>query len=223
MHRAAVCGASGKTMDRFIEEGGAIDGRDLFDNTPLHIAKDTATLIALLDLGADGTAVNSFQETPLHIVMRDQDRFDPPVIDRLLRARADINATDRRVDTPLHIAARSRDFRANTLTRYLLKQGANIDAQNQRGNTPLHLAVMGARHNEFDLEDATWATISFGASFAVRYLNDGLGKSSLNMIELLLAAGARDDLRNNDGQTPLDVARADKKNSWVLEALTPPH
>ena len=40
------------------------------------------------------------------------------------------------------------------------------------------------------------------------------------MIKILIAAGAKQDLRNYDGNTPLDVALSEKKSGWVMEALT---
>jgi len=220
MHRAVECGASGAQIRRLAADGIDVNARDLFDNTPLHLATDSATLQTLLALGADATATNFYSETVLHRVMRDQTAFDTAAIDSLLAAGANVNARDHNGNTALHVAAMDRRWHNNTLTRHLLANGADVNLMNVDGDTPLHLAVKHARQNEFDLEDATWATATFGAALAIRYRNDGLGRSSVNMIKILIAAGAMQDLRNYAAKTPLDIALSEKKSGWVTDALT---
>lgn len=220
VHRAVGCGASPEVIAKLASEEEAIAGRDLFDNTPLHLAHNSETVMVLLDNGADATAINAYGETVLHLVMRRQTGFDVSVIDALIRAGADVNASDSAGNTPLHEAAQMRKWQVNDRTRHLIRRGADLNARNQQGNTPLHLAVLAARHNEFDLEDATWATATFGLTLVKRYVSDGMGRSSVNMIMLLQRAGADAEIRNDDGQTALEMARALHRNSWVMQALT---
>jgi hypothetical protein len=220
MHRAVECGASSAQIRRLAEDGIDVNARDLFDNTPLHLAGDSETLQTLLALGADATTTNFYNETVLHRAMRDQTAFDAVAIDALLAAGANVNAQDHNGNTALHVAAMDRRWHNNTLTRHLLANGADVNLMNVDGDTPLHLAVKHARQNEFDLEDATWATATFGAALAIRYRNDGLGRSSVNMIKILIAAGAMQDLRNYAAKTPLDIALSEKKSGWVTDALT---
>lgn len=101
----------------------------------------------------------------------------------LLHAGADIHATDKNGVSALHHAVR---FRSPTAVRTLIEHGANVNQVCRRsGSTPLHRAVT-----------ATGAPSTGGK----------LGET-LEIIQLLLAAGADPSISNKSGRKPVDYAR----------------
>ena len=107
------------------------------DETPLHIAVDTANvslpvIVTLLAAGADPDARGS-GETPLYHAI---ERRNLPVITMLLNAGADPNFYAD--ETYLHSAVRGNDL---AVLSALLNAKANPNAQNEWGKTPLHYAA----------------------------------------------------------------------------------
>jgi ankyrin repeat protein len=95
--------------------------------------EDVARL--LLDHGADLTATNDYNSTPLHLAAS---HGHGAVVQLLLERGADVTVTNKSNDTPLHDAARNGDAGA---VQVLLDRGANIRAINRSNDTPLHTAA----------------------------------------------------------------------------------
>lgn len=101
---------------------------------------------------------------------------------RLLKAGADIHATDKNGVTALHHAVR---FRSPIAVQTLLEHGANVNQVCRRaGSTPLHRAVT-----------------TTGPSTA------GKRQEMIEIIRLLLAAGADPSIANKSGRKPVDYAK----------------
>lgn len=99
---------------------------------------------------------------------------------KLLKAGADIHATDKNGVTPLHHAVR---FRSPVAVQTLIEHGANVNQVCRRsGSTPLHRAVT-----------QTGAPGTAGRS-----------AEAMEIIKLLLAAGADPDVANKSGKKPAD-------------------
>ena len=105
--------------------------------TPLHAAArgegDTDALNALIEGGADVSAVDMDGNTPLHEVAALRD--DAALAELLLDAGADVNATNSKGNTPLHQATLAGE---PAVVQTLLDAGAEVDAQNRSGETPLY-------------------------------------------------------------------------------------
>jgi tankyrase len=115
----------------------------------------------------------------------------------LLRAGADIGETDKNGVTPLHHAVR---FRSPTAVKTLLEHGAKVNQVCKRsGSTPLHRAVT-----------------STGAPRTA-----GKQREALEIIALLLKAGADPTIRNKSGKTPVDYV-ADEAIRKLLKRRRPP-
>jgi len=101
---------------------------------------------------------------------------------RLLKAGADIHAADKNGVTALHHAVR---FRSPAAVRVLIEHGADVNrACRRNGSTPLHRA----------------ATQTGAPGTA------GRGRAAIEIVRLLLDAGADPSMANKSGKRPVDYA-----------------
>jgi len=112
---------------------------------------------------------------------------------------ADVNATDTRGQTSLYS---TRWWRRTKVLEFLISQGADVNGKTDSGWTPLH-AMVSASNNE-----------------AFRVASDGTrtpmaGPSYLETIRFLVSQGADVNVKDNRGQTPLDVAKKSNKTEIV--------
>jgi ankyrin repeat protein len=109
----------------------------------------------------------------------------------LLKAGADIHATDSNGVSALHHAAR---FRSPIAVKTLIEHGANVNQVCRKsGSTPLHRAVM-----------------TTGAPGTV-----GKGQEAVQIIRLLIAAGADPSIANKSGRRPADYVKDDAIKSLL--------
>ena len=100
-----------------------------------------------------------------------------------LLKKADVNAADKNGVTALHHAVR---FRNPTAVKTLIEHGANVNQPCRKsGSTPLHRAVT--------------ATGAPGTA--------GKRQEAMEIIRLLLAAGADPSISNKSGRTPADYVK----------------
>jgi uncharacterized protein len=108
--------------------------------------------------------------------------------------------------TQVHYAANNGD---SAQVQDLLRHGANSDAQDDNGWSPLHFAAQA------NSSAVTSALLEAGADVAVRdsYGNTPLSTAVFNsrgdgsVIRLLRSAAAEPEMPNNNGVTPLQLAR----------------
>jgi tankyrase len=109
----------------------------------------------------------------------------------LLKAGADVHATDNNGVTALHHAVR---FRSPTAVKTLIEHGANVNQVCRKsGSTPLHRAV----------------TTTGAPSTA------GKRQEALEIIRLLIAAGADPSITNKSGRKPADYVKDDAIKSQL--------
>jgi cytohesin len=147
----------------------------------------------------------------------------------LIDAGADVDAIDAIGMTPVHWSVHLRDLE---LTARMVTKSRNLNLRDARGDTTLHLAVKGPSE---DPETAIWRAAALGAKGGsggqtgrIRLismlldanvdqgLQDAKGDTALHVavresltevVELLSARGAPLTIRNNEGETPTDLAR----------------
>ncbi|GAB1319629.1 putative ankyrin-repeat protein [Madurella fahalii] len=105
------------------------------------------------------------------------------IVQLLLEKGADASATRRYDNTPLHCAARSR---SEVVVKLLLENGAAIEAKDHNEK--------GAAIEEKDNDG--WTLLHWAADIG-----------SEIVVKLLLEKGLATEAKNNDGQTPLHLAR----------------
>ena len=147
----------------------------------------------LLEAGAAVNARNQAGNTPLHLAV--MQRHDEEMVRALLEAGANANARNRNDEMPLHEATLHGDI---DLVHLLLEAGAAVNARDGAGNTALHYAL------------------SFGNRILHMLRAKGIntplhlvGNGPAELVRALLEAGADPTLRNNEGNTPVDLAGSD--------------
>jgi ankyrin repeat protein len=123
-----------------------------------------------------------------------------------LLAGADANAFDGTRDwTPLLWAAYEGHA---TAIAALLAAGARVDGVDSIGNTPLMWAAICGRRAAIDALLAAGADVNHANPSDHRALHVAFRDGHLDAARVLLDAGARTDLRDKDGQRPIDMVRA---------------
>jgi ankyrin repeat protein len=121
---------------------------------------------------------------------------------RLLDAGADIKARDHVRRTPLHLAA---DWGNAPLARLLVSCGADVNAVDHEDSTPLHEAYDHPTVVQFLLQQGVKPDRQT-KSLRVTALHYAVQQKQPEVIKLLAGHGAKLDLRDKEGQTPLALA-----------------
>jgi ankyrin repeat protein len=166
-------------------------------DTPLHLASAALRVGSarmLVENGADVNAQNRRGAMALHYACDPRPNSDgvwnpeaqATLIDLLIQHGAKIEHADKGGATALHRAVRARSAAA---VRRLLENEARVDVRlGNLGSTPLHLAVQ-----------------STGAGGTA-----GAAEEQLEIIQLLLAHGARADARDSRGRTVIDWTKNER-------------
>ena len=168
---------------------------------------DAAAIGALIAEGASVDARNERGETALLIATHAN---DIAVATRLIEAGADVNAQDDIKDSPyLYAGARGH----LEILRLTLSHGADLKSTNRYGGTALiPAAERGHVETVRTLIEAGVDVnhvngLGWTALLEAIILSDG-GPRHVAIVELLVDAGARIDLADREGVTPLQHARA---------------
>ena len=185
---AAALGRADRVAAYLRKNARLIEQRDEHGQTALHyaaLALRAKVVALLLERGAEVDAVDALAGTPLHVAC-DVRLADPAeqlaVLRLLLDLGANVNAVANHDVTPLHRATRARNPAA---VKLLLEHGAAVDARDARGSTPLRRAV---------------ANTGAGGTAGSR-------AEAIEIVTLLLRAGANPLLKNKEGKTVLVSAR----------------
>lgn len=227
-----------EVTELLVSAGAGVNAADLWRFSPLHeaAAKGKADIVRLLlKHGADPTRRNRDGLTPLQLVRAgDSDtadalRGDAALLDAakrgdLARARKlitpqNVNCRDAhgRNSTPLHLAAGYNNLE---VAEALLEAGALVSARDKGGLVPLHNA---ASYGHLELA-ALLLRAGTPPNAADRWgftpLHEAAHKARTQLCALLLAHGADPFLKNQEGQTALELSGAEDVRSLLQDAMT---
>lgn len=177
--------------------------------TPLHLAAERGyndIVELLLSKGANVNAKDNITMTPLH---RAAIEGHYSTVELLLSKGANINAKTRSGYTPLHFAAKNVH---KVVVEMLLTKGADVNAKTDDRITPL-LLVVSVEPTRFD----PTVLINKMSGFAVPtapYTDHDI----FEIANLLITNGAKVNVKDKDGNTPLDMALK-TNNVEVIELL----
>jgi uncharacterized protein len=210
IHLAARDGDLRKVDSLLKENPELISLKDSLGQTPLHGAAASCrkkVVELLLAKGADVNDKDNSGQTPLHSAtfMGCTDAAE-----LLLAKGVDVNAKANNDWTPLHqaVSAGWKDT-----VELLLAKGAEINAKDSDGNTALHRAVLLLDRFR---EDASFPVFS-GITVMIETLQVS-DKTKKDLLELLLSKKADVNAKNNNGETPLNLA-AMNGHKEVVELL----
>ena len=197
LHLAARDGYH-KVVCQLLEVTTQIDTAGYRGYTPLHLAAaggHSAVISTLLKHGVRPDCQDNFGETPLHLAVKSG---HVRAVREMLAASLKPNIINNLSATALHLAV--ADGKVD-IARILLINGAAPNLHSQVvGPTPLHFAI----HSH---EQALLINVD--------------GAKQLECIDLLLASGARTDIADHNGLTPLARAK-DSRNNIIVNKLANP-
>ncbi len=133
----------------------------------------------------------------------------------LLAVGADVNTRDEDERTPLFSAVLAGNV---GLVGLLLESGADVNARDKDGFTPLHFAaqehlpevarILIARNADPNAQDVDGNSVVYRAVFSAR------GRDEI--VRLLVENGGKDDLPNNEGVTPRELAERLGSNVFTV-------
>ncbi len=201
---------SGKidAIDALLAAGADIEERGRVNYTPLGTAvyaSRTDSLRHLLAKGADPNADMQGGSTALGIAVA---RNSPTAVTFLLEAKADPN-----LGNPLMMAAQ---YDRTAIVKMLIAAGANIDVHDDQKRNPLHYAAINTS------QELATLLLEKGADINQRDKSNGFSPLQWaihygrhQMVEFFLEKGADAEVKNNNGQTALQAARAGRNEAII--------
>ncbi|XP_059180071.1 poly [ADP-ribose] polymerase tankyrase-2-like [Centropristis striata] len=228
-----------EVAELLVIHGAVVNVADLWKFTPLHEAAakgkyDICKL--LLQHGADPTRKNRDGNTPLDLVkdadtdIQDLLRGDAALLDaakkgclarvKKLCNQDNVNCRDTqgRHSTPLHLAAGYNNLE---VAEFLLQHGAEVNSQDKGGLIPLHNAASYGHVDVAALLIKYDACVNATDKWSFTALHEAAQKGRTQLCALLLAHGADPNLRNQEGQSSLDLVTADDVRALLTAAMPP--
>lgn len=199
-----------------------VNGRTNHGHTPLHLAavRGSRDLVQLLlSHRANVNIVDRDGCTPLHHAAASA---NPDLVRILLAAGASPIHIDSRGNTPLHYAVDVTGVSADAVRTLALAHPASVGVANRNFETPLHVGIRSGRQDaesvlEAVLESATKSSLNLKGALGHTPLHLSVLEHHLNLVRLLLTAGADTDTEDDLGHTPLVSAARDA--TWGAVAL----
>jgi ankyrin repeat protein len=211
-HKAAA-GGHEEVAALLIAEGAKLDARNFHSGSAIHYAAKSGNgqLIKLLiDKGLSARdRTRYWKHEPLHMASsRD-------AVETLVEAGADVNAVASS-DTPLVTSVVAKREVAGAL----IENGADVNAEGVSAIKPLHSAILEQRADLVRLFVEKGADVNYKLEGKMlrKYstpLHAAMREDSINIAEFLIENGADVNIKNNEGKTPLELARSTPMKSLL--------
>ncbi|XP_029212832.2 poly [ADP-ribose] polymerase tankyrase-1-like [Acropora muricata] len=226
-----------EVAELLVKHGAVVNVADLWKFTPLHEASAKGKFEIcrlLLKHGADPQKKTRDGQTPLDLVkdgdtdVADLLRGDAALLDAAkkgnltrvmkLSTPENINCRDTqgRNSTPLHLAAGYNHFE---VAEHLLENGADVNAQDKGGLIPLHNASSYGHVDIASLLIKHNTDVNATDRWLFTPLHEAAQKGRTQLCALLLAHGADPTMKNQEGQTALDLATAEDVKCLLSDAM----
>ena len=183
-----------------VEDNNKIAKEILKGNNKLNaLQKESMELIRLLlSKGADINHKTNYGTTVLHFAIQEK---NTALIKFLVGKGADINIRNKKNQSAIYLAALNNQM---DVVLFLLEKGAEIDQKSaymllpaaaKNGNLALTESLLEQKLN-VNHKNANGNTA----------LHEAAAAGKLEMVKLLISRGANSKIRNNYGETPLDIA-----------------
>ncbi|XP_033761238.1 uncharacterized protein LOC117343023 isoform X1 [Pecten maximus] len=229
---AAVCGGFKDIVEKLLYYLADVNAKTEDGSTPLHIAVcaghvDIVDILLRNNPPADVNAADVYRRTPLRIASGIPGIYDTipkefamermpcvrvrdpqnqlRIAKALMENGSSVNSQDWHLDTPLHSALASNNFR---LAEMLVSSDYDVDLKNMIGDTCLHLA---AKFGQTDicklLIDRRANVNAVNMTNKTMPLHMAVHSGNADTVKYLVEiGGAHTEFRNNDNETPLDIA-----------------
>jgi len=209
---AAVKAGDLTELRRLLGAGENVDPGDL--STVLMLAIDAQRADAMEMLLSRGAKPTTTDESGRPALLRCAEIGFAAGVAALLARDVDVNARDRQGMTALHLAVANNH--AEVVDR-LIAAGADINAADSTGLTPLH-AGLAADTAVLDKLSRKGAQIHTTNVYGSTPLHTAAASANVTAVKWLLDQGADPTIKNENGFTPLDLARKDSEAAEVLRA-----
>ncbi|VDI40184.1 Hypothetical predicted protein, partial [Mytilus galloprovincialis] len=220
---AACTGGHRDTVELLLQNNADVNQCGKYGTPPLYMAcegghKDTAEL--LLQNNADVNQCNKVGISPLYKACAGGHK---DTVELLLQRNANVNQCAINGESPLYVAS---EVGYRDTVKLLLQNNANVSKCNEDGQSPLFVACKGGFKDTVELllqrkadvsqcntkgDSPLHAVCSLDSNFHPYfniYFMTQFSKRIIETVKPLLAWKADVTLRNKNGQTPLDIARA---------------
>lgn len=204
-----------------LQHGANVNSKDTRRNNPLHFALERNNVNVCFVLLADGADVDTANENgnnPLHLATNTNDEELAFI---LAKKAKQLNALNMQGDTALHRAVKRNN---RIVTSALLDCGADVNALNTDGNTPLHCACMqrtGEATTQLLISKA--AVVDCRNKLGLTALHFAVTDGSLNIVKLLVENGAKVNITDDSGNSPLYFSLIHEKFQICNHLLTVPN
>lgn len=202
-----LCAFSKKLTDYYYKEETNVNAQDKLGNIPLHYAKTAEVVQFYIENGVDINTTNHTGATAIHTLIK---FGTPEAIQTLINAGADINIKDKNGDSPIIVAGKQNK---NVIVELFIKNNATLSSMEGA-----KILFSAATHNNTNLIALLLET---GVHINARIdhiskrtpLHAAIENCNLEATKLLLEKGARVNLKDKNGFTPLIYAN-NKRSSY---------
>lgn len=221
LHVACVRGGANLVKTLIFDYKADVTSRDYKNNTPLHAAalkgNEDVVLTLISKFGCDVNVKGQFGQSILHIVCHSG---NVSLVNTLIgKYHMDVEARDDNNNTPLHVAALAGKMK---IVSYLIEKcGCNVTVRGQFGRSILHQACCAKNPSlvqylvqhldvllQLDVDEEGNTPLHYCSIFNARMC-----------IQHLLSTRCSLLIRNNNGKSPVDLAKGEIR--LVLEGYAP--